>query len=45
MILTNNDIYIYTRKLAEAFSDSEQKLPVKINFYLQKNKTTLMELA
>lgn len=45
MTLTNNNIYIYARKLAEAFSDNNQKLPVKINFYLQKNKTTLIELA
>lgn len=45
MILTNNEIYTYARKLAEAFNDTEQKLPIKISFYLQKNKTTLLELA
>lgn len=45
MTMTNNEIYTYTRQLMEAFSDSEQKLPIKINFYLQKNKTTLLALA
>jgi hypothetical protein len=45
MIMTNNEIYTHTRQLMEAFSDSEQKLPIKINFYLQKNKTTLLALA
>jgi peptidoglycan hydrolase CwlO-like protein len=45
MIMTNNEIYTYTRQLMEAFTDSEQKLPIKINFYLQKNKNTLLALA
>lgn len=45
MIMTNNEIYTYTRQLMEAFSDGEQKLPIKINFYLQKNRSTLLELA
>jgi predicted nucleic acid-binding Zn-ribbon protein len=45
MILTNNEIYTYTRQLMEAFQDGEQKLPIKINFYLQKNKNTLLALA
>lgn len=45
MTLTNNEIYIYARNLTEAFNDKDQKLPIKINFYLQKNKNTLMELA
>lgn len=45
MILTNNEIYTYTKNLIEAFNDKDQKLPVKINFYLQKNKSTLMTLA
>ncbi len=45
MIMTNNEIYTYTRQLMEAFIDSEQKLPIKINFYLQKNKNTLLALA
>lgn len=45
MTMTNNEIYTYTRQLMEAFTDSEQKLPIKINFYLQKNKNTLLALA
>lgn len=45
MTLTNNEIYMYTRQLMDAFSDGEQKLPIKINFYLQKNKNTLLALA
>ena len=45
MTLTNNEIYTYAQKLIRAFNDQEQKLPVKINFYLQKNKTILTELA
>lgn len=45
MKMTNNDIYTYAVKLNEAFSDTTQKLPVKINFYLQKNKSTLLSLA
>ena len=45
MKLTNNEIYRYTNRLFEAFNDSEQKLPIKISFYLQKNKNTLMQLA
>lgn len=45
MTMTNNEIYMYTRQLMDAFSDGEQKLPIKINFYLQKNKNTLLALA
>ena len=45
MLLTNEKIYNYANKLAEAFEDSEQRLPVKINFYLQKNKKVLIDLA
>lgn len=45
MILTNDEIYFYANKLMEVFSDKEQKLPIKINFYLQKNKKVLLELA
>jgi hypothetical protein len=45
MMMTNNEIYTYTRQLMDAFSDGEQKLPIKINFYLQKNKNTLLALA
>lgn len=45
MKLTNAQIYTYATVLADAFQDTNQKLPIKINFYLQKNKTALMELA
>ena len=45
MKFTNQEIYDYAVGLTEAFSDSTQKLPIKINFYLQKNKKTLRELS
>ena len=45
MKLTNNEIYIYAQNLMMAFEDKEQKLPIKISFYLQKNKNTLLQLA
>lgn len=45
MKLTNNQIYTYATELAAAFQDSTQKLPIKVNFYLQKNKETLIAMA
>ena len=45
MTMTNNEIYTHTRQLMDAFQDDEQKLPIIINFYLQKNKNTLLGLA
>lgn len=45
MKLTNNQIYNYAVELQKNFLDETQKLPVKINFYLQKNKNILLELA
>lgn len=45
MKLTNNEIYNYAIALGKAFNDETQKLPVKVSFYLQKNKNTLVELA
>lgn len=46
MKLTNNKIYAYANNLLTEFSDSaDLKLPVKINFYLQKNIQTLKTLA
>lgn len=45
MKMTNNEIYTHTRQLMDAFQDGDQKLPIKINFYLQKNKSTLLALA
>lgn len=45
MKMTNNEIYVRARQLMEAFQDGEQKLPIKVNFYLSKNKNTLIGLA
>ena len=45
MKLTNNQIYNYAITLNEAFADNTQKLPMKVNFYLQKNKKILIELG
>lgn len=45
MKLTNMQIYNYANALAGAFADFNQRLPVKVSFYLQKNKTVLMDLA
>lgn len=45
MKLTNSQIYIYAQNLHKAFNDLTQVLPVKINFYIQKNKNLLKELA
>ena len=45
MKLTNNQIYNYAIELQKNFQDETQKLPIKINFYLQKNKNILLELA
>lgn len=45
MLLTNNEIYMKAQELSIAFNDNKQYLPIKINFYIQKNKDTLMALA
>lgn len=46
MILTNNEIYNYaTGLIAEFGPDCNIKLPVKINFFLQKNIKLLTEMA
>jgi hypothetical protein len=45
MKCTNQEIYNYALALNEAFADNTQRLPMKVNFYLQKNKKTLTELA
>lgn len=45
MKMTNNEIYFRANQLLEAFQDGDQKLPIKINFYLQKNKSALVSLA
>lgn len=43
--LTNNEIYNIANTLNQAFTDASQYLPVKVNFYIQKNKSTLLTLA
>lgn len=45
MILTNGQIYDYASALMQEFYDDSLKLPIKMNFYLQKNKKTLIDLA
>lgn len=45
MTLTNTQIYNYANALANAFQDKEQRLPIKLNFFIQKNKKVLVELA
>ena len=43
--MTNFEIYNIARALNEAFQDGTQYLPVKINFFIQKNKATITALA
>lgn len=43
--MTNNEIYAITIALNREFEDTKQVLPVKVNFYIQKNKATLTSLA
>ncbi len=45
MLMKNSEIYNYAQALTEAFRDNNQRLPVKVNFYLQKNKKTLLDLS
>lgn len=45
MLMKNGEIYSLSKNLMEAFKDGTQKLPIKINFYLQKNKNNLINLA
>lgn len=43
--MTNSEIYNIATILGKAFEDEKQILPVKVNFYMQKNRATLMALA
>lgn len=43
--MTNSEIYNIATILGKAFEDEKQVLPVKVNFYLQKNRSTLTALA
>lgn len=47
LTLSNIDIYSIANNLAEAFAqqDDESKLPIKINFFLQKNMAKLIEMG
>lgn len=45
MKITNNEIYTLASRLNEMFQDANQRLPIKLNFFLQKNKKTLLTLA
>lgn len=45
LVLTNKQIYNYATELINNFSSNDLKLPVKINFYLQKNQLELLPLA
>ena len=45
MKLTNNQIYNYATQLMSEFNDNSLRFPIKVNFYLQKNKSTLVSLA
>lgn len=42
--MTNLEIYAYADALMNSFNE-DVKLPVKVNFYLQKNMTRLVEAA
>lgn len=45
MTMTNFEIYNIAKAMSDAFQDGTQYLPVKVNFFIQKNKATLMTLA
>jgi hypothetical protein len=43
--MTNSEIYSIATILGKAFEDEKQVLPVKVNFYMQKNRAALTALA
>lgn len=45
MLMKNSEIYNTAIKIAEAFRDENMYLPMRLNFYLQKNKKVLMDLS
>ena len=45
MKLKNNQIYTYAQAITDAFTDKDQYLPIRISFFIQKNKATLVSLA
>ena len=42
--ITNEEIYFIGRQLSTVFENSNQYLPAKINFYIQKNKNKIMSI-
>ena len=44
-ILTNEEIYLINQKLNNSFEQFNQYLPATINFYIQKNKKIIADLA
>lgn len=45
MKLTNTQIYLYAQKLNNVFQNTNIFLPARINFYIQKNKNTILALS
>ena len=45
MLMKNIEIYHNAMQLANAFVGDDVHLPMKINFYMQKNKKVLMDLS
>lgn len=43
--LTNEQIYSINQQMNKVFEQSNQYLPAKVNFYIQKNKNKIAELA
>ena len=37
MVMKNSEIYTTAKNLLEAFTDSSQYLPVRLNFFITKN--------
>ena len=45
MKLTNQQIYNHAQNINRVFTDMKVYLPVKVNFFLQKNSQLLLKLA
>ena len=43
--MTNLEIFNIANSLLENFSDANMELPVKVNFYFQKNMTNIVSMA
>ena len=44
-ILTNNEIYFINNQFNKIFETSNQYFPARVNFYIQKNRKKIAELA